>query len=101
MIKIVCTSCQKPLSLDETKLPMKEVSFPCPVCKTKLSVDRRTLENPAAATPADVRKENRPTSAATEAITPRELPSPYCGTPGTNSTPVVAVGFNTFRQFRA
>jgi len=55
MIKIVCTSCQKPLSLDETKLPMKEVSFPCPVCKTKLSVDRRTLENPAgaAAPPAD------------------------------------------------
>jgi len=51
MIKIVCTSCQKPLSLDETKLPMKEVSFPCPVCKTKLSVDRRTLENPAGSTP--------------------------------------------------
>lgn len=52
MIKIVCTSCQKPLSLDESKLPMKEVSFPCPVCKTKLSVDRRTLETPAAAAPA-------------------------------------------------
>jgi hypothetical protein len=44
MIKITCTSCQKPLSLDETKLPMKEVSFPCPVCKTKLTVDRRNLE---------------------------------------------------------
>ena len=44
MIKIVCTSCQKPLSLDETKLPMKEVTFPCPVCKTKLAVDRRTLD---------------------------------------------------------
>lgn len=43
MIKIVCSSCQKPLSLDETKLPMKEVSFPCPVCKTKLTVDRRNL----------------------------------------------------------
>ncbi|HEV7923524.1 MAG TPA: hypothetical protein VGR02_22290 [Thermoanaerobaculia bacterium] len=43
MIRIVCTSCQKPLSLDETKLPMKEVSFPCPVCKAKLSVDKRTL----------------------------------------------------------
>jgi hypothetical protein len=43
MIKIVCTSCQKPLSLDETKLPMKEVGFPCPVCKTKLTVDRRNL----------------------------------------------------------
>jgi uncharacterized protein YbaR (Trm112 family) len=41
MIRIVCTSCQKPLSLDETKLPDKEVAFPCPVCKTKLSVDKR------------------------------------------------------------
>jgi hypothetical protein len=50
MIKIVCTSCQKPLSLDETKLPMKEVTFPCPVCKTKLTVDRRNL--PAADAPA-------------------------------------------------
>src|SRR5947207_6349526 len=49
MIKIVCTSCQKPLSLDETKLPMKEVSFPCPVCKTKLTVDRRNLEMASAA----------------------------------------------------
>lgn len=54
MIKITCTSCQKPLSLDETKLPMKEVSFPCPVCKTKLSVDRRNLgaaPQPAAPAP--------------------------------------------------
>lgn len=53
MIKINCTSCQKPLSLDETKLPMKEVSFPCPVCKTRLSVDRRNLAGgPAAQPPA-------------------------------------------------
>jgi hypothetical protein len=53
MIKISCTSCNKPLSLDETKLPMKEVSFPCPVCKTKLTVDRRTLgADTAAAAPA-------------------------------------------------
>src|SRR5688500_6184173 len=43
MIKLTCTSCRKPLSIDETKLPMKEVSFPCPVCKTKLSVDRRNF----------------------------------------------------------
>jgi len=48
MIKIVCASCNKPLSLDETKLPMKEVSFPCPVCKAKLTVDRRSLEGGAA-----------------------------------------------------
>ena len=44
MIRITCTSCQKPLSLDESKLPMREVSFPCPVCKAKLIVDRRDLE---------------------------------------------------------
>jgi predicted RNA-binding Zn-ribbon protein involved in translation (DUF1610 family) len=53
MIRITCTSCQKPLSLDETKLPMREVSFPCPVCKAKLTVDRSKLEaggqTPAAA----------------------------------------------------
>jgi predicted RNA-binding Zn-ribbon protein involved in translation (DUF1610 family) len=48
MIKITCSSCQKPLSLDETKLPMKEVSFPCPVCKTKITVDRRKLGGEAA-----------------------------------------------------
>ena len=48
MIKITCTNCQKPLSLDETKLPMKEVTFPCPVCKTRLTVDRRTLGSPDA-----------------------------------------------------
>ncbi|HEX8618232.1 MAG TPA: hypothetical protein VF911_11655 [Thermoanaerobaculia bacterium] len=55
MIRITCTNCQKPLSLDETKLPMREVSFPCPVCKVKLSVDRSKLEAegaaPAAAAP--------------------------------------------------
>lgn len=57
MIKITCTSCQKPLSLDETKLPAnKEVSFPCPVCKTKLTVDRRNLEmaNAAAGAPPEI-----------------------------------------------
>jgi predicted RNA-binding Zn-ribbon protein involved in translation (DUF1610 family) len=54
MIRITCTSCQKPLSLDETKLPMREVSFPCPVCKAKLTVDRSKLESaeaPAAEAP--------------------------------------------------
>lgn len=53
MIKIVCTSCQKPLSLDETKLPMKEVTFPCPVCKTKLTVDRRNLPGADAPPPSE------------------------------------------------
>jgi hypothetical protein len=64
MIKITCTSCQKPLSLDETKLPMKEVSFPCPVCKTKLSVDRRNFEPGASA-------------AAPAAAPPQPAPAPH------------------------
>ena len=44
MIKLTCHSCQKPLSIDETKLPMKEVAFPCPVCKARITVDRRKLD---------------------------------------------------------
>ena len=51
MIRITCTNCQKPLSLDEAKLPMREVTFPCPVCKAKLTVDRRTLEGGSAPSP--------------------------------------------------
>ena len=51
MIRITCTNCQKPLSLDETKLPMREVTFPCPVCKAKLTIDRRALENGEQAAP--------------------------------------------------
>lgn len=43
MVKIICGACTKPLSIDETKLPMKEVSFPCPLCKTKLKIDRSQL----------------------------------------------------------
>jgi hypothetical protein len=44
MVKIICSACSKALSIDESKLPMKEVSFPCPLCKTKLSIDRRNLQ---------------------------------------------------------
>jgi len=51
-MKITCTSCQKTLSIDETKLPMKPVLIPCPVCETKLPVDRRNLEMAAAASAA-------------------------------------------------
>ena len=49
MIRITCTNCQKPLSLDESKLPPREVSFPCPACKAKITVDGRAY---AAAPPA-------------------------------------------------
>ena len=63
MIKITCTSCQKPLSLDETKLPPnKEVSFPCPACKTRLTVDRRNLEmaNAVAGAPPEAQQPEPP-----------------------------------------
>lgn len=54
MIVISCESCRKPLSIDESKLPMQEVSFPCPVCRARLTVDRRTLNQPSPApVPAD------------------------------------------------
>jgi len=45
MVKITCSNCHKPLSLDETKLPPREVSFPCPACKAKITVDGRELQN--------------------------------------------------------
>ncbi|HVG24945.1 MAG TPA: hypothetical protein VND45_12370 [Thermoanaerobaculia bacterium] len=51
MIRITCTSCQKLLSIDETRLPMQPVSVPCPVCKTKLTVDRRSLQTAEAPPP--------------------------------------------------
>src|SRR5260221_2340225 len=41
MIKITCPNCQKALTIDETKLPLsREVTFPCPACKTHLLVLR-------------------------------------------------------------
>jgi len=50
MIRITCSNCQKPLSLDETKLPPKEVAFPCPACKAKITIDGRAYAAaPAAA----------------------------------------------------
>lgn len=57
MIRITCAACQKPFSLDETRLPLQPVTFPCPACKAPVTVDRRTLapaapaEAPAPATP--------------------------------------------------
>ncbi|HYH08613.1 MAG TPA: hypothetical protein VEK11_16275 [Thermoanaerobaculia bacterium] len=76
MIRITCTSCQKPLSLDETKLPMREVSFPCPVCKAKLTVDRRELEGGTAAeAPAPAPAAPLPAATAPVAPSPAVPPS--------------------------
>lgn len=53
MVRITCGSCQKPVALDETRLPMQAVTFPCPACKAPMTVDRRTLAPaPSAEVPA-------------------------------------------------
>lgn len=52
MIRIHCNACHRPILVDETKLPMREVTFPCPACKTALNVDRRTLGQQGAPAPA-------------------------------------------------
>jgi hypothetical protein len=56
MATITCTACHRPITFDENRLPMKEVSFPCPSCKAPVAVDRRTLgaaTPPALAVPDD------------------------------------------------
>lgn len=70
MIRIHCNACHRPILVDETKLPMREVTFPCPACKTSLNVDRRTLGQGAAASAA-------PTAPATPAApAPRPAANP-------------------------
>lgn len=48
MVKITCSSCGKQLSIDETKLPMKEVKFPCPQCKADQFFDRTKMQSASA-----------------------------------------------------
>ena len=45
MVKITCNKCGKQLSIDETKLPMKEVKFPCPQCKADQFFDRTKMDD--------------------------------------------------------
>ncbi len=53
MIRIHCNACHRPILVDETKLPMREVTFPCPACKSALTVDRRNATQAVqAASPA-------------------------------------------------
>ena len=52
MIRIHCNACHRPILVDETKLPMREVIFPCPACKAALTVDRRNLAQAATPQPA-------------------------------------------------
>lgn len=52
MIRVTCAACQKPVSFDETRLPLQPVTFPCPGCKAPITVDRRTLAPAAPIPPA-------------------------------------------------
>lgn len=52
MIRIHCHACHRPILVDEAKLPMREVTFPCPACKAALTVDRRTAGQAAAPAPS-------------------------------------------------
>ncbi|HVT43098.1 MAG TPA: hypothetical protein VMT00_01790 [Thermoanaerobaculia bacterium] len=43
MATVTCISCHQSFAVDETKLPLREVAFPCPSCKSRITFDRRTL----------------------------------------------------------
>jgi HD-like signal output (HDOD) protein len=44
-MEIACTGCQKSYDLPDNRLPYgKVVSFPCPVCKTKITLDLRKAD---------------------------------------------------------
>jgi len=64
MIRIHCNACHRPILVDESKLPMREVIFPCPACKAALTVDRRNLSQAAAAAPSPVQSAPAPPAAA-------------------------------------
>lgn len=89
MIRITCPTCQKPILVDETRLPMREVSFPCPACKASLTVDRRMLGQgapaPLAARPA---APPMPVSTPTHATQPPQpVPAPPAPAAGAPSAP--------------
>jgi hypothetical protein len=53
MIKITCSNCHKALSLDETKIGARVVTFPCPACKANITVDGREHQASAEAEETD------------------------------------------------
>lgn len=46
-MKVECESCEKSFELPDDRLPTgKKVSFPCPACKSKITLDLRVSEDP-------------------------------------------------------
>ena len=62
MIRIHCNACHRPILVDEAKLPMREVIFPCPACKAALTVDRRNLGQATAPQPVPSPAPQKPAS---------------------------------------
>lgn len=81
MIRIHCNACHRPILVDETKLPMREVTFPCPACKAPLSVDRRNPNQPAAASVAASPAATPTGPAGPAGIPPPAAPKPAPPTP--------------------
>jgi HD-like signal output (HDOD) protein/DNA-directed RNA polymerase subunit RPC12/RpoP len=51
-MKVECENCGKSFELPDGRLPSgKKVSFPCPACKSKITLDLRTKPEPAVDTP--------------------------------------------------
>jgi HD-like signal output (HDOD) protein len=67
-MKVECENCGKSFELPDDRLPTgKKVSFPCPGCKSKITLDLR--ENPEPASPAEPQPANE-TVAGKVVITP-------------------------------
>ncbi|HWN43496.1 MAG TPA: hypothetical protein VNW71_14805, partial [Thermoanaerobaculia bacterium] len=76
MIRIHCNACHRPILVDETKLPMREVIFPCPACKAALTVDRRNLSQAAAPQPAATPAPPAPSKSAANPLPPQASAPP-------------------------
>jgi len=81
MIRIHCNACHRPILVDETKLPMREVIFPCPACKAALTVDRRNLAQAAAPQPATTPAPPAPQKPAVSPASPANPLPPQASAP--------------------
>jgi len=52
MIRVSCSNCHKAITIDETKVGPRVVTFPCPACKASVTVDGRNPQDAPAPAPA-------------------------------------------------
>jgi HD-like signal output (HDOD) protein/uncharacterized protein YlaI len=58
-MKVECINCQKVYNIPDERLPMgKKVSFPCPNCKERISLDLRSRPEQEAPSPISLHAEN-------------------------------------------